>query len=777
MSLFSGLSGADWNVIAGLNNVDSALWRSNTQLSTGVQVALPGDNPTQFSHMNGMQAQIAEYSSLQSSLQSSSSLLSTVKNSLAEVSSQLSAIQSAVTDATNNPGDAAADQTTISNAIAAINGVAQNTTFNGRTLLNGSASSGANIGGNADFANIQINTTQGSGILKSGNVTLTVNTAATAATVDGFGATYASVNSQVSTVNGGTSGAGGTVKINGVAVSVAGSDTVQTLINNVNAVSGQTGVVASFVSMGSYSYIALQQQTLGSSYSITEQETSPLITGGTQVTPLYSSVNASLGSAPTNAAPSLISNLALGSSFGGTDLKAGSVTMTVTTAAAVAAVSGAGNATYASTSSTLTNGSIVLNGTTINTTNGETVAAFITAINGNTGTTGVTATFASGQIQLSQTTTGSQYGITLTDAGHRIVKSGSASVTGVNAVVSVTATAGSGTSVSQVTENFTGGANAGNSGLVLSDGHGNSFTLSASANSTSTVNQTIANVSGASLNVNGTTLGFSGAETVQQLINQVNATTGTTGVTAAWVTSGSNGYVQLKQGGNPLAIDSSDSDDLVAYQNPSTVYGTNAQVTATVQTISPTGPGLATLTLTGGGTVGSQNITVSDSNGDQIVITPAGNTTSVSNQSQGTTTGPLIFQSGKTLAQESYISLPSVYASALGTAAVAGQSLATIDVTTTQGATSAAAVVSYAMQSVATLQAQVAGFQKNILNSVAGFSGSQVSNYTPSVSAIRNTNTTQQSAINTNLLTQQQYAYTALYTLDQQPSYYLSLLT
>jgi flagellin len=137
----------------------------------------------------------------------------------------------------------------------------------------------------------------------SGDVSITVNNAATRALVTGS-ATYATSNATLASVNGTTTGSGGTVVVNGQSITVTGSDTVQTLINKINNLASVTGVGADFSAANGSGVIVLTQQTYGGNYTIVESESNTLIAGttGTNVSGLNATV--------TVAAQALINGIA-----------------------------------------------------------------------------------------------------------------------------------------------------------------------------------------------------------------------------------------------------------------------------------------------------------------------------------------------------------------------------------------------------------------------------------------------------------------------------------
>jgi flagellin len=188
-------------------------------------------------------------------------------------------------------------------------------------------------------------------------------------------------------------------------------------------------------------------------------------------------------------ANSLANSIYMGSSFNGETVANGPITIARVTQSTKAAVTlGKG---FASSSAIVTTpGSFVVNGYAITTDGTETVSSLVNKINAVSGTTGVNAQLTGTgpvTVVLTQTNYGSQFEIDLFDTTNIIHNAGSASATGVDGVFNVSMM----TSEGLATVTFTGGRSANESGLLLSDGTGNSIVLSenGNANITATARQ------------------------------------------------------------------------------------------------------------------------------------------------------------------------------------------------------------------------------------------------------------------------------------------------
>jgi flagellin len=276
------------SILFNLSKVDANLSRAMTRLSTGLRINSAADDPSGFMRATNLESQIDSLTQAISITQDSANMVKTATDAMGQISTLLSTIrasvQSAAANVSTNPSVAQAEQITIQNAIASINSIAASASFNNRNLLDGTAGTTATVTDSFRVAGLSFGGYFAGGSLSSGTVTVSVVNAATFAQAVGT-ATYASVNATLATVNGGTTGTGGNVTINGRTITVSGSDTVQTLINQINAVSSATGVSAAATTANGSTSIVLTQQTYGANYRITASESAALIygTAGTSV--------------------------------------------------------------------------------------------------------------------------------------------------------------------------------------------------------------------------------------------------------------------------------------------------------------------------------------------------------------------------------------------------------------------------------------------------------------------------------------------------------------
>ena len=268
-----------------------------------------------------------------------------------------------------------------------------------------------------------------------------------------------------------------------------------------------------------------------------------------------------------------------------------------------------------------------------------------------------------------------------------------------------------------------------------------------------TVNASIATVNGTttgnggSIVVNGQSVTVAGSETVQSMIDKINSVSDSTGVSAAFTFGNGSGSVVLKQqnyGGNN-AIRLSESNTLITGSSATTQTGLNATVTVFATGLVNGAATTVVTTFSGGRSSSDSGLKVTDTYGNSVLLTEAGNATTTTNLTVGTLiSGSLQFQVGANSGQTVSASLGSVRASNLGGTAVAGSNLSLVDVTTAAGASNALRTVDEAISQVTTLRSTLGAFQKNTLDSTVRYLGVGIENLSASESQIRDTNVAQE---------------------------------
>ena len=288
---------------------------------------------------------------------------------------------------------------------------------------------------------------------------------------------------------------------------------------------------------------------------------------------------------------------------------------------------------------------------------------------------------------------------------------------------------------------------------------------------------TTLNDNAGTLVINGQSITLSSTDTVQTMINRINALTSVTGVSAQ-ASLASNGYVvnliQVNYGAN-FKIEANQSATLLfSGVNASSSTGVDALVTVQVTTSA----GVTSATFTGGRSPGDSGLKVKDAYGNTLLLTEAGN---VSNNNQSyrvavVTAQSLVFQIGANAGQVTRLSLGDTRASRLGTTAVPNKSLQDIDVTSQQGAQDAIRIVDEAISQISQLRGNIGAFQRQVLESTIRSLNVARENLAASESAIRDTNMAEEVMNYTKLQILQQAGMAVLAQANAVPQSVLALL-
>ena len=289
---------------------------------------------------------------------------------------------------------------------------------------------------------------------------------------------------------------------------------------------------------------------------------------------------------------------------------------------------------------------------------------------------------------------------------------------------------------------------------------------------------TTLNDNAGTLVINGQSITLSSTDTVQTMINRINALTSVTGVSAqaSWVQA-SNGYVvnliQVNYGAN-FKIEANQSATLLfSGVNASSSTGVDALVTVQVTTSA----GVTSATFTGGRSPGDSGLKVKDAYGNTLLLTEAGNgNINQSYRVAVVTAQSLVFQIGANAGQVTRLSLGDTRASRLGTTAVPNKSLQDIDVTSQQGAQDAIRIVDEAISQISQLRGNIGAFQRQVLESTIRSLNIARENLAASESAIRDTNMAEEVMNYTKLQILQQAGMAVLAQANAVPQSVLALL-
>jgi flagellin len=296
--------------------------------------------------------------------------------------------------------------------------------------------------------------------------------------------------------------------------------------------------------------------------------------------------------------------------------------------------------------------------------------------------------------------------------------------------------------------------------------------------SISTVNGTTIGAGG-TIVINGQTISVNGADTVQTMLNDINNLSATTGVSAAFSSANGSGYIaltQLNYGAN-FAITESESAGILGGVTGLSAKGANATVTVTSMVLVNGAATTTVSTFIGGRGATDSGLDVTDTYGNSILLTEAGNNNAAATAVGNITAGSLQFQIGANAGQTVNTSLGNIQTVNLGNTAIAGHNLSMVDVTTAQGATNAIGIVDNAITQITQLSANLGAFQNNVLNSAIQYMGVGVQNLSASESQIADTDV---AAEVTNLTKNQiieQAAVSVLAQANSAPQQVLKLLS
>ena len=275
--------------------------------------------------------------------------------------------------------------------------------------------------------------------------------------------------------------------------------------------------------------------------------------------------------------------------------------------------------------------------------------------------------------------------------------------------------------------------------------------------------------------INGHTFTVQPGQNISDVVQAINLASPETGVSANLVANGGGLSVDLTstKNGSQFPIQFLETSNILnngSGSNPA--VGTDAVFTVTAQTSN----GSQTETFTGGSGPGTDGLTLISPSGNRLVVTPSGNSTSTSQTIGQLTVGSMRFQIGANADQSAMFSIPSVFASTLGSGVVTGLNLSGIDLTSQQGATDAMKVIDAAVSQVAQLRGNLGSFQKNFLESTARSLDVASENLTASESQIRDADIAKEMSDYTKAQILRQSGIAVLAQANQSPQSILSLI-
>ncbi len=236
--------------------------------------------------------------------------------------------------------------------------------------------------------------------------------------------------------------------------------------------------------------------------------------------------------------------------------------------------------------------------------------------------------------------------------------------------------------------------------------------------------------------INGYSFTSSGTDTLQSIATKINAMSSTTGVTAQIIGAGTSYSITLTQNdyGSQHSIDFFDPSGILNTVPSVTSNGTDAVFNVSANTVN----GVQTVPFTGGRGAGDSGLKLTDPFGNVVLLNENGNASIAAPTQVGElTAGNMQFQIGANAGQAVQFSMPTVFANRLGTGAISGQSVASIDVTSTQGATNAIRIIDDAITQLAQTRGDLGSFQADFLQSTVRSLNVAQENLTSSESSIR----------------------------------------
>ncbi|OBS09835.1 flagellin N-terminal helical domain-containing protein [Acidihalobacter prosperus] len=279
MALVINTNIASLNAQNNLNSSQSQLDSAIAQLSSGLSINSPADNPAGYAIAQRMTAQINGFDQAMRNANDGISFAQVANGALNTINGALQNIRTLSVQAansTNSAQDRQALNAEVQQSIAQVNTTAQDTQFNGQSILNGSLSSlvfqvGANAGqiistNGLDVRGQNLGASYGDGLsintttnLSSATGTITINNVAV--NLSGNNGSVSDVVAAINNVSsqsqvyaqradttagtvGYTNTGSGTITIDGVTVNVASGATVSDVAAAINAYTTQTNVTA-----------------------------------------------------------------------------------------------------------------------------------------------------------------------------------------------------------------------------------------------------------------------------------------------------------------------------------------------------------------------------------------------------------------------------------------------------------------------------------------------------------------------------------------------------
>ncbi|MFY9234374.1 MAG: flagellin [Fimbriimonadaceae bacterium] len=278
-------------------------------------------------------------------------------------------------------------------------------------------------------------------------------------------------------------------------------------------------------------------------------------------------------------------------------------------------------------------------------------------------------------------------------------------------------------------------------------------------------------VNAGSFTINGRTFTTDATDTIADVVARINNASDNTGVTAQWAPGG--GVVLTStQYGSDKKVDLADTSGvLLSAAGATNDFGIDSVADVVIDANGSLSGGLTTVTFDKG-----RGLSLKDAEGNSIVLTENGNLLGAAASVGQLSVGTSQFQIGANANQTVNLSLGSFAASELGKGVVSGQTLSTLDLTTSSGATDALKVIDKAIGDIAASRGEIGSFQRNILESNIRSLGVAKENLSSTESTIRDTDVAAEMTNFTRLQILQQAGLSVLAQANAAPQAVLALL-
>ncbi len=263
--------------------------------------------------------------------------------------------------------------------------------------------------------------------------------------------------------------------------------------------------------------------------------------------------------------------------------------------------------------------------------------------------------------------------------------------------------------------------------------------------------------------LNGSTIQVDANETWSEVVQKINAASGSTGVVAEAVYAGGNGSIQLRsvEYGSNAKINLVDAGGVIqSAAGTVSQAGTNAVATVTLGSLDP-------VTFTAGQN-NNDGLTLQDQNGNKIVLTEAGNAVGTLTGAAQVIAGGVQFQVGGNAGQVENLSLGAFTTSALN--------VDNLDVTTANGATASIEAIDKALEELNRRRGEIGSFMKNVLEVNIRSLGVAKESMAATESSIRDIDVAEEMTYYTKMQILQQSGLAVLAQANSAPQAVLSLL-